>query len=247
VRGYFHWTLVDNFEWAEGFQAKFGLASLDRATQARTLRPSAMVLRDVIARHAAGEIVSRPRPPTPTPTAAADEAAAAALLAPAEPAPPLVRGASDSLFADGAPAAAEPPFDRAGADAAGADAAGADAAGARRPPSRLEFEFEEGAAELLYGEEGEGDVAPLDAPDAAETDALDAQLAAEGAADAAAAGAEADLAAGFAERAEPLAAELGTSAAGSIEAASGELVVEPAADAAGASSRSRPEPDGGQQ
>lgn len=40
VRGYYHWSLVDNFEWAEGWQARFGLAALDRATQERTLRPS---------------------------------------------------------------------------------------------------------------------------------------------------------------------------------------------------------------
>ena len=36
VRGYLHWSLMDNFEWAEGFGAKFGLYKLDRATMART-------------------------------------------------------------------------------------------------------------------------------------------------------------------------------------------------------------------
>jgi beta-glucosidase len=41
MRGYYHWSLVDNFEWAEGWQARFGLAALDQATQYRTLRPSA--------------------------------------------------------------------------------------------------------------------------------------------------------------------------------------------------------------
>jgi len=40
VRGYFHWSLLDNFEWSEGWSAPFGLHALDRATQARTLRPS---------------------------------------------------------------------------------------------------------------------------------------------------------------------------------------------------------------
>jgi len=40
VRGYFHWSLVDNFEWAEGWSAHFGLLELDRDTQARTPRRS---------------------------------------------------------------------------------------------------------------------------------------------------------------------------------------------------------------
>lgn len=40
VRGYYHWSLVDNFEWNEGWRMKFGLYALDRATQARTLRNS---------------------------------------------------------------------------------------------------------------------------------------------------------------------------------------------------------------
>lgn len=43
VRGYFHWTFVDNFEWAEGWGLRFGLYALDPATQERTPRPSAEV------------------------------------------------------------------------------------------------------------------------------------------------------------------------------------------------------------
>lgn len=43
VRGYFHWSLVDNFEWAEGWSSRFGLIAVDPATQARTPRPSAAV------------------------------------------------------------------------------------------------------------------------------------------------------------------------------------------------------------
>ncbi|MBI4862276.1 MAG: glycoside hydrolase family 1 protein [Candidatus Riflebacteria bacterium] len=37
VRGYFHWSLMDNFEWAEGFWPRFGLYRVDYGTQARTL------------------------------------------------------------------------------------------------------------------------------------------------------------------------------------------------------------------
>jgi beta-glucosidase len=41
VKGYFHWTLVDNFEWARAWTQRFGLWELDTTTQARTKRPSA--------------------------------------------------------------------------------------------------------------------------------------------------------------------------------------------------------------
>jgi len=41
VKGYFHWTLVDNFEWERGWTQRFGLWGLDPDTQARTRRPSA--------------------------------------------------------------------------------------------------------------------------------------------------------------------------------------------------------------
>jgi beta-glucosidase len=40
VRGYYHWTLVDNFEWERGWTQKFGLWALDPETQERTERPS---------------------------------------------------------------------------------------------------------------------------------------------------------------------------------------------------------------
>jgi len=41
VKGYFHWSLVDNFEWERGWTQRFGLWALDLETQARTKRPSA--------------------------------------------------------------------------------------------------------------------------------------------------------------------------------------------------------------
>jgi len=47
VRGDFHWSLVDNFEWADGWTMRFGLVELDVATQARTLRRSAALYRSI--------------------------------------------------------------------------------------------------------------------------------------------------------------------------------------------------------
>jgi len=41
VKGYFHWSLVDNFEWERGWSQRFGLWGLDVETQKRTKRPSA--------------------------------------------------------------------------------------------------------------------------------------------------------------------------------------------------------------
>ncbi|MGO3701667.1 MAG: glycoside hydrolase family 1 protein [Candidatus Saccharimonadales bacterium] len=41
VIGYLHWSLLDNFEWAQGRWPRFGLASVDYRSQKRTLRPSA--------------------------------------------------------------------------------------------------------------------------------------------------------------------------------------------------------------
>lgn len=41
VRGYIHWSLLDNWEWVAGFGPKFGLVAVDRTTFARTVKPSA--------------------------------------------------------------------------------------------------------------------------------------------------------------------------------------------------------------
>lgn len=51
VKGYFHWSLIDNFEWADGFDPRFGLVEIDYDTQKRTPRPSAYVYKEIIKRN----------------------------------------------------------------------------------------------------------------------------------------------------------------------------------------------------
>jgi beta-glucosidase len=41
VRGYFYWSMLDNFEWFHGYEPRFGLISVDRVSQVRTPKPSA--------------------------------------------------------------------------------------------------------------------------------------------------------------------------------------------------------------
>lgn len=47
VRGYFYWSLLDNFEWDKGFWPRFGLVHVDYQTQARTIRKSALAYAQV--------------------------------------------------------------------------------------------------------------------------------------------------------------------------------------------------------
>ena len=51
LKGYFAWTLLDNFEWGFGYSRRFGLVHVNRATQRRTPKASAHWYRDVIARN----------------------------------------------------------------------------------------------------------------------------------------------------------------------------------------------------
>jgi beta-glucosidase len=60
LRGYFVWSLLDNFEWAEGYSKRFGLVYVDFPTQRRVLKDSARWYREVIAR---GGLEGRPQMP----------------------------------------------------------------------------------------------------------------------------------------------------------------------------------------
>jgi beta-glucosidase len=48
IKGYFAWTLMDNFEWAEGYNARFGLIHVDFETQLRTIKNSGYWFRDFL-------------------------------------------------------------------------------------------------------------------------------------------------------------------------------------------------------
>lgn len=47
VRGYFYWSLTDNYEWADGYWPRFGLVKMDYETQKRTIRDSAKIFKEL--------------------------------------------------------------------------------------------------------------------------------------------------------------------------------------------------------
>ncbi len=51
LRGYFYWSLLDNYEWSFGFTEQFGLIEVNYDTQERTVRKSAFVYKDIIDRN----------------------------------------------------------------------------------------------------------------------------------------------------------------------------------------------------
>ena len=52
VRGYFVWSLLDNFEWADGYSRRFGLIFVDFGSQSRIAKASAHWYRELIGDHA---------------------------------------------------------------------------------------------------------------------------------------------------------------------------------------------------
>lgn len=69
VKGYFAWSFMDNFEWAEGYRFRFGMVHVDFATQQRTLKDSARWYRECIRTDGAILLESSDSPLVPNPVA----------------------------------------------------------------------------------------------------------------------------------------------------------------------------------
>jgi len=54
IKGYFYWSLMDNFEWAFGYTKRFGLLSVDYATQRRAMKASGRWYAEFIATQRSG-------------------------------------------------------------------------------------------------------------------------------------------------------------------------------------------------
>jgi beta-glucosidase/6-phospho-beta-glucosidase/beta-galactosidase len=52
VRGHLYWSLLDNYEWALGFEKRFGLVSVNYQTLERKIRPSALVYKEICQQNA---------------------------------------------------------------------------------------------------------------------------------------------------------------------------------------------------
>jgi len=58
LRGYYIWSLLDNFEWADGYSRRFGLVHVDYPTQIRTPKASARWFAQLIAEHRAQRAIT---------------------------------------------------------------------------------------------------------------------------------------------------------------------------------------------
>ena len=60
MAGYMVWSLMDNFEWASGYEKRFGIVHVDYTTQQRTLKDSAIWYRDFLQQRRAAPTVAQP-------------------------------------------------------------------------------------------------------------------------------------------------------------------------------------------
>jgi beta-glucosidase len=72
VRGYYYWSLFDNFEWLAGYGPKFGLIAVDRATQQRRIKQSAVAFGEIARTNAVSPAVVAPLSTALTPPVSND-------------------------------------------------------------------------------------------------------------------------------------------------------------------------------